>query len=218
MTGSAATTRKNDPEATRQDILAVALKEFATNGLSGARIDELAARTKTSKRMIYYYFGSKEGLYLAVLEEAYRRIREDERALDLSHQPPLEALASLVRFTFDYENDNADFVRVVMVENIHHGKHIAQSKTIRDLNSAAIAALQDICARGIKEGAIRKDIDPTDLLMSISALCFFTVSNRYTFGTIFDRDMTTATALAKRREVVVETILRYVAPVAPKAG
>ncbi|MGE0723228.1 MAG: TetR/AcrR family transcriptional regulator [Alphaproteobacteria bacterium] len=214
---SAAPTRKNDPEATKRDILAVALKEFATNGLSGARIDELAARTRTSKRMIYYYFGSKEGLYLAVLEEAYRRIREDEKALDLSHQKPLEALASLVSFTFDYENANADFIRVVMVENIHHGKHIAQSTTIRALNSDAIAALQDICARGVAEGSIRKDVDPVDLHMTISALCFFNVSNRHTFGTIFNRDMASPAALAKRRAVVVDTVLRYVAPDARKA-
>ncbi|MCC7274381.1 MAG: TetR family transcriptional regulator [Alphaproteobacteria bacterium] len=214
MTGRAKAprSRKNDPERTRRDILDVALREFATNGLSGARIDELAARTRTSKRMIYYYFGSKEGLYLAVLEDAYRRIRADEGTLDLGHQPPLDALAALVRFTFDYENANTDFIRVVMVENIHRGKYIAGSESIRRLNSAAIAALRDICERGIVAGVMRADVDPIDLHMSISALCFFNVSNRYTFGTIFGRDMAGREALARRREIVTETILRYVAP------
>ncbi|MGE0719179.1 MAG: TetR/AcrR family transcriptional regulator, partial [Alphaproteobacteria bacterium] len=205
-------TRTNDPERTRRDILDVALSEFATHGLSGARIDALAERTRTSKRMIYYYFGSKEGLYLAVLEEAYRRIRADESTLDLGHQAPLDGLAALVRFTFDYENANADFIRVVMVENIHHGRYIAKSETIRQLNNAAILALEDICRRGTAAGVMRPDIDPIDLHMSISALCFFNVSNRHTFGTIFGRDMAGPEALARRREIVTETILRYVAP------
>lgn len=204
--------RTNNPERTKRDILDVALREFATNGLSGARIDELAAQTRTSKRMIYYYFGSKEGLYLAVLEEAYRRIREDERTLDLQHLPPLDALAALVRFTFDYENTNADFIRVVMVENIHHGRYIAGSDTIRQLNSTAINVLRDICERGRLAGTMRADIDPVDLHMSISALCFFNVSNRHTFGTIFGRDMAASDELARRREIVTETILRWVAP------
>lgn len=204
--------RTNNPERTRRDILDVALREFATNGLSGARIDELAAQTRTSKRMIYYYFGSKEGLYLAVLEEAYRRIRADEGTLDLQHLPPLEALAALVRFTFNYENANADFIRVVMVENIHHGRHIKQSETIRQLNSTAINVLRDICDRGVRAGVVRAEVDPVDLHMSISALCFFNVSNRHTFGTIFGRDMAAPDELARRREVVVETIVRWAAP------
>lgn len=204
--------RTNNPERTRRDILEVALREFATNGLSGARIDELAAQTRTSKRMIYYYFGSKEGLYLAVLEEAYRRIRADEGTLDLQHLPPLDALAALVRFTFDYENANADFIRVVMVENIHHGRHIKQSETIRQLNSTAINVLRDICDRGVQAGVVRAEVDPVDLHMSISALCFFNVSNRHTFGTIFGRDMAAPDELARRREVVVETIVRWAAP------
>ena len=206
--------RTNNPERTRRDILDVALREFATNGLSGARIDELAAQTRTSKRMIYYYFGSKEGLYLAVLEEAYRRIRADEGTLDLQDLPPLEALAALVRFTFDYENANADFIRVVMVENIHHGRHIKQSETIRQLNSTAINVLRDICDRGVQAGVVRAEVDPVDLHMSISALCFFNVSNRHTFGTIFGRDMAAPDELARRREVVVETIVRWAAPAA----
>ena len=202
--------RVNDPERTKGDIIAVATAEFAAKGLSGARIDEIAERTKTSKRMIYYYFGSKEGLYIAVLEDAYRRIRSIEGELDLEHLPPVEALGRLVAFTFDYQNANPDFVRLVMNENIHNGEYIARSKAIQKLNVPAIEALRRICERGRADGVFRGDVDPIDLHMSISALCFFTVANRPTFSTIFKHDMASPAALAGRRRITVDTILRYV--------
>src|SRR6478672_3049048 len=108
-----------DPDGVRRNILAVARAEFVENGLSGARVDEIAAKTSTSKRMIYYYFGDKEGLYRAVLEQAYARIRQIEARLNLSHLEPEDAIASLVGFTFDYQNANEDFIRLVMVEYVH---------------------------------------------------------------------------------------------------
>lgn len=205
-------TRTNDPDRTRANIIAVATHEFSEKGLSGARIDEIAERTHTSKRMIYYYFESKEGLYRAVLEDCYRRIRSIESTLDLKTKPPLEALAQLVRFTFDYQLANPDFIRMVMVENIHHGEHIAQLPSLQTTNLDAIDSLRDIVARGVAEGVMRKDIDPIDLHMSISALCFFNVGNRHTFSTIFKVDMTTPAASAARRESVTDMILRSVAP------
>lgn len=208
--GSARPTRTNDPEKTRQDIIAVATSEFAAKGLSGARIDEIAARTKTSKRMIYYYFESKEGLYLAVLEAAYSRIRRIESELDLDHLPPLEALAELTGFTFDYQNGYPDFIRLVVIENIHEGAHIKRSKVIQKLNVTAIDALRRICARGEKEGVFRDNLDPIDLHMSISALSNFNITNRATFSTIFKHDMSSSAALAKRRAQVVEMMVRYV--------
>lgn len=205
-------TRTNDPDRTRANILEVATHEFSEKGLSGARIDEIAERTRTSKRMIYYYFDSKEGLYRAVLEESYRRIRNIEASLDLEHKPPLEALAQHVRFTFDYQLGNTDFIRLVMVENIHKGEHIAQLSKTQQESMAAIKTLRSIVQRGVKEGVMRKDLDPIDLHMSISALCFFNVANRYTFSTIFKVDMTSPAATAARRESVAEMILRFVAP------
>ena len=203
--------RINDPEATRANILDVALHEFADKGLSGARIDEIAERTRTSKRMIYYYFGSKEGLYQSVLEESYRGIRELETALDLDHLPPLEALRRLVCSTFDYQNAHQDFVRLVMVENIHHGEHIEELSSIGLLNLAAIEQIKSICARGAAEAVMRADIDPVDLHMSISALCFFNVSNRHTFSKIFRLDMASPAYLAARRQSVADLIVRSVA-------
>jgi len=205
--------RTNDPEQTRRDIMAVAAEEFADKGLSGARIDEIAARTRTSKRMIYYYFGSKEGLYIEVLEEAYRNIRNIERDLNVDHLPPEQALRELVGFTFDRHQQNPGFVRLVMNENLHFGKYIAQSKKIPALNVPAIDTVRKIVERGKQARAFRKDIDPTDLHMSISALCFYSVSNRHTFSTIFKVDMTTPKALATRKKSVVATILAAVRPV-----
>jgi AcrR family transcriptional regulator len=201
--------RTNDPEGTKLNIIDIATKEFADKGLSGARVDDIAARTKTSKRMIYYYFGGKEGLYIAVLEAAYRSIRRVEAALDLEQQRPEQALRALIAFTFDYQNAHPEFVRLVMNENILNGVYLARCKAIQRLNVTVIDALRDLLLRGQREGVFRHDIDPIDLHMSISALCIFNVANRATFSTIFRRDMHSPKALAARRAQVVDTILRY---------
>lgn len=179
-------------------------------GFSGARVDNIAARTKTSKRMIYYYFGGKEGLYIAVLEAAYSSIRTIEASLDLEHQKPERGLRALISFTFDYQNAHPEFVRLVMNENILNGAYLSRSKMIRRLNETAIDALRDLLGRGQQEGVFRHDVDPIDLHMSISALCIFNVANRATFSTIFKRDMASPQALTARRAQVVDTILRYV--------
>src|SRR5580658_165234 len=130
---------RRDPEATRRNILEIATEEFADNGFSGARVDDIAARTDTSKRMIYYYFGDKEGLFVAVIEQAYGRIRQIEANLKLDHLDPEQALRTLVGFTFDYHNANEGFIRLVMVENIHKGVHLARSSNLEELNFPAIA-------------------------------------------------------------------------------
>jgi AcrR family transcriptional regulator len=204
-----AASRAQDPEGTKRDILRVATEEFARNGLSGSRIDEIAARIKTSKRMIYYYFGDKEGLYLAVLEEAYRGIRAIEAELDLEHLAPVDALRRLVEFTFDYQSENEHFIRLVMIENIHHADYLKKSKVIQELNVTAIDKIRELYGRGVKQGIFRKGIDPIDLHWLISALCFFNVSNRATFSSIFKRDLGAPKSLQGRRKSAVEMILRY---------
>jgi AcrR family transcriptional regulator len=203
--------RTNDPEATKQNIIEVAYREFAENGLAGARIDEIAAKTKSSKRMIYYYFGGKEGLYIKVLEEAYTRIRGIERSLDLAHLPPREALEKLVRVTFDHHDSNPDFVRLVMNENIHNAAYLAKSPAIQKLNARAIDSVTDVYHRGVEDGLFREGLDPVELHWQISALCFFNVSNRATFSKIFKRDLGSKKSLASLRERAVDMISRYVA-------
>ncbi|WP_341704873.1 TetR family transcriptional regulator [Ferrovibrio sp.] len=205
-----ARTRSPNPEATKQDIIAVATREFAQNGLSGARVDEIAAKTGSSKRMIYYYFGDKEGLYLAVLEEAYKKVRTDEAQLDLEHLPPAEALRRLVEFTFDHHHASEGFIRLVMIENIHHGDYLARSKIIQDLNVSAIGELERIYRRGLAEGIFRRGLTAIDLHWQISALCFFNVSNRATFSQIFRVDLTSKKAVAALRGQVVDMVLRNV--------
>lgn len=199
--------RTADGELSRQEILAVARQEFAEKGLSGARIDEIAEKTSTSKRMIYYHFGSKEALYRAVLEEAYDAIRSTETSIANDRMSAEEALASNIRVTFDYHHANPEFVRLVMNENMHHGAFVSDVAGIKRRNESVIRVLNDIIAKGVAEGVFRDDLDPVDLHMTISALCFYNVSNRYTFSQIFNRDMTSPEAIAKRRAQVVDIVL-----------
>jgi AcrR family transcriptional regulator len=203
------TSRTNDPERTKADIMEVAAGEFGEKGLAGARIDEIAALTQTSKRMIYYYFGSKEGLYLAVLEESYRRVREIEAELHLEDLEPEQALRRLVAFTFDHHLSHENYIRLVMTENIHRGQYISQSRRIQDLNVTAIAAIRNLYQRGVKSGVFRPGLDPVDIHASISALSFFNVSNRHTFGAIFKLDTRSNAYIAHRRESVIEMVVRF---------
>jgi AcrR family transcriptional regulator len=208
---SSVSSRTNDPARTMAEILAVATHEFADKGLSGARIDAIAAATRTSKRMIYYYFGSKDGLYLAVLEEAYRRMRAIESDLHLDDLPPMEALNKLVAFTYDHHRDNEDFIRLVMNENIQRGDYLRQSRNIQQLNSQAIESVRTLYERGVAQGVFRPGLDPVDIHSAISAFTFFNVSNRHTFGVIFQDKASTDKAQTLKREHVVDMIQRFVA-------
>jgi AcrR family transcriptional regulator len=206
----AATSRTNDPARTMADILRVATAEFADKGLSGARIDAIAEATHTSKRMIYYYYGSKEGLYLAVLEESYRKMRSIESELHLEDLEPEVALRTLVEFTFDHHSGNEDYIRLVMNENIERGAYLAQSKTIQELNVPAIRAIQSLYQRGVKKGVFRSGLDPVDIHASISALTFFNVSNQHTFGLIFKTGKNRALNAAVRRNSIADMVMRFV--------
>ena len=206
----AAPGRTNDPQRTMADIIEVATHEFSEKGLAGARIDVIAQAMRTSKRMIYYYFGSKEGLYIAVLEEAYRRIRSIETELHLDDLAPEDALRKLVGFTVDYQLANPDFVRLVMNENMHRGEFISQSKAIRKLNVPAIEAVRKVYERGRAGGVFRSGIDAVDLHMSISALSVFNVANKHTFSLIFKRDLDSPAAIVTRRDSIVEMVVRFV--------
>lgn len=203
--------RTHDAERTRRDILEVASREFARNGLSGARVDEIAARIRSSKRMIYYYFGDKEGLYLRALEDAYREVRAGEAKLDTEGLPPLQALRQLVELTFDHHHRHEEFIRLVMIENIHGAKYLERSEAIRDINASAIDHIAEIYQDGVAEGVFRPGIDPVEFHWLVSALCFFNVSNRATFSLIFGRDFGSEEMLARLRRNTVEAVLRFVA-------
>jgi AcrR family transcriptional regulator len=198
---------KQDPERVRSDILAVARTEFAANGLSGARIDEIAAKTSTSKRMIYYYFGDKENLYRRALEAAYEEVRSGEQALELDHLEPIEALRQLAAFTFEHHRKHPDFIRLVMIENIHNGAFMSKSEQIQKLNAGAIQKLETICQRGREAGLFRADVSALELHWHISALSFFNVSNRATFSHIFGPSLFEVSGQETLKTHMIEMVL-----------
>lgn len=198
---------KQDPEGVRQNILEVATRIFARDGLSGTRIDEIAAQTRTSKRMIYYYFGDKERLYVKVLEAAYAKVRKGEVALDLADLPPSEALMRLVSFTFDHHRAHPDFIRLVMVENVHQAGHLRQSEVTKNLNTTAIAQLAEILRRGEETGEFRAGLDPVALHWKISALSFFNVSNRPTFSALFGDTLYDEAGQQRLRDDIASMVL-----------
>jgi len=202
--------RTNDPERTMAEILNVATTEFADKGLAGARIDEIADATRTSKRMIYYYFGSKEGLYVAVLEAAYGRMRQIESNLHLNDLEPEDALRRLVEFTYDHHQSNEQFIRLVMSENVQRGEYLAQSKEIQKLNGSALQTIQDLYTRGVKKGVFKKNLTPLEIHSAISALTFFNVSNQHTFGLIFKAKASQGKAQTLKKSQVVDMMVSYV--------
>jgi AcrR family transcriptional regulator len=201
--------RQRDKERTRADILAVATREFADKGYTGARVDEIAARTSTTKRMIYYYFGGKEQLYLAVLERAYTALRASEQQLDVDHLEPEEALRQLAALTFDHHEANPDFIRLVSIENIHHAEHLSQSEILAGLADPALGGITRILERGRTAGLFRTDADPLDVHMIISSFCVFRLANRHTFQAIFGRDMLDAARREHYRTMLGDLLIEY---------
>jgi len=204
--------RTRDAEGTRREILEVATAAFAERGLSGARVDEIAARTRTTKRMIYYYFGSKAGLYAAVIERAYGGIRDAERRLRLDALPAAEAMRLLVESTFDYHHANPDFVRLVAVENIEGARHIRGVASIARRNAEVVETMRGLLSRGAAEGCFRAGVDALDLHILINGVSFHRVGNRHTLGAIFGRDLREAGVAAAQRGMLVEAVLAFLRP------
>jgi AcrR family transcriptional regulator len=204
--------RRRPPEETRREVLDAAIAVFSEKGFSAGRIEDIAARMRTSKRMIYYCFGGKTQLYVAVLEHMYGRMRDAEQALRLDSLAPAEALRRLVEVTFDHHAAHPEFVRLVSVENIHGARIVAASPTIPARNAAVIGTLRDLIERGEREGAFRAGLDALDLHMLISAFCFYRVSNRHTLRAIYGRDLRAGDAVTAHRRMIVEAVARYVAP------
>lgn len=202
--------RKNNPEKTRENILQAAITEFVEQGLAGARVDAIAERTHTSKRMIYYYFSSKEQLYLEVLEKLYGDIRGTEAKLHLDELSPVEGIRRLVEFSFDHHDRNEDFVRIVCNENMHKGEYVKKSTRIRELNKTVLLALADLLRRGTEQGVFRPGLDAMDVHLMISSFCFYRVSNKHTFGELFQVDFNEAKLKLHHREMLCESLLRFI--------
>ena len=200
-----------NPDRTRSRVLDAATAEFAHHGLAGARVDRIAARAGANKRMLYYYFGSKDKLFLAVLEENYAKIRSAERALDLEHRDPREALKRLVDFTWRYYLEHPEFLTLLNSENLHKGRHVARSKRVRELQFPLVGALRGILRRGERAGLFRRGVDPVQLYISIAGEGYFYLSHRHTLSRIFARDLMERRALAARARHNSEMILNGVA-------
>jgi TetR/AcrR family transcriptional regulator len=199
-----------DAERTRRALLDAAEIEFAAKGLAGARVDVIAEEAAANKRMLYYYFGSKDDLYVAVLERAYGAMREREKALKLTDLDPLEAIKRLVEFKFDYYEDNPRIIPLLAAENMNEGKYLRRSRRLRDMHLLLVDMLCDILAAGERQGVIRPGIDPFQLYVSISALSYFYFSNSATLSTGFGRDLARAAERQMRRAHAVEVVLAYV--------
>lgn len=202
--------RIRDAEATQARILDAAKKEFAKNGLGGARVDIIAERAKANKRMIYHYFNSKEELFQRVLEAAYTDIRSAEQKLDLDSLAPREALERLVRFTWEYYLKHSEFLNLVNSANLHKAKHIKKSEVIQRTSQRFVDMVGHLLERGEKSGDFRPGIDPVQLNITIAAIGYYYLTNRFTGSIIFQRDLMAAEALDRRIRFNVDTILRLV--------
>jgi AcrR family transcriptional regulator len=194
---------QRDAARTRTEILDVATREFADRGYNGARVDEIATKTRTTKRMIYYYFGSKEQLYIAVLERVYQQIRTAEQALDVEGLDPVDAIRRIAELTFDHHQSHPDFIRLVSIENINRAEHMAKSPRFPGQNASVLSLIEQILARGRAQGRFRRGVDALDVHMLIR------VANRHTWRTIFGRDLTDPALRNRYRTMLGDLVVAY---------
>lgn len=202
--------KSRDAKATKTRILAAAKREFAKNGLGGARVDLIADKAKANKRMIYHYFGSKEELFQTVVEAAYVDIRTAEQKLELEHLPPREALEKLVRFTWDYYLKNPEFITLVNSENLHRARHLKNSEVIKVVSRRFVDMVGGLLDRGVSDGVFRPGIDPVQLNITIAAIGYYYLTNRFTGSILFERDFMAPAALEERLRFNMETVMRLV--------
>ena len=200
---------RRDPERNRGRILAAALEEFARFGLGGARVDRIAERAGANKRMLYYYFGNKEAMFLAVLESRYTHIRRAEQGLRLGDLEPREGMRRLIAFTWNYYLKHPEFLTLLNSENLHRARHLRRSRQIAAMHSPLVAMLRDLLARGVRKGEFRRGVDPVQLYISIAALGYFYLSNRHTLSTIFERDLLSSRSKSERLQHMTGLVLGY---------
>jgi AcrR family transcriptional regulator len=204
--------RRRQPDATRRRILSAATSEFAAKGLAGARVDEIAARARVSKRMLYHYFGHKEALWLAVLEHAYLHIRSEERELDVSCLSPVAGMRRLIEFTVGYVQAHPEFISLLLGENLHQAKYLRRSHKVRDMHTSLMGVIADLLKRGHRAGVFRNGVDPAELYITIAALGFFYFSNIHTLSTIFGRNFHSVGARRRHLEHAIHVVLGFLRP------
>lgn len=209
-TPAAAEPRSRDADRSQLAILEAARDEFSQRGLAGARMDSIAERAGLNKRLIYYYFGSKDDLFLAVLEGTYADIRAAEQQLHLDEVEPVEAIRRLVSFTWHYYLDHPEFITLLNSENLHRAAHLKRSERIQEMNSPLVALLDGVLERGRRDNLFRAGVDPVQLYISIASLCYFYLSNNDTLSAVFGRDLRAPKAMAQRLSHMTDLVLGYV--------
>jgi TetR/AcrR family transcriptional regulator len=205
--------RRRRPHATRRRILDAATDEFAAKGLAGARVNEIARRARINKRMLYHYFGDKEALWLAVLEEAYLNIRSNEQKLDVTRFAPKLGMRRLIEFNLSYVQSHPEFISLLLTENLHRARYLRRSRKVRALHTSLLDVITDLLARGRGAGVFRQGVDAAELYITIAALSFFYFSNIHTLSTIFARNLNAVAARRRHRKHVVNVVLGFLRPV-----
>jgi TetR/AcrR family transcriptional regulator len=204
--------QRRNPEATQRKLLTAARREFAQNGLAGARVDEIAARAGVNKQLVYHYFGDKDALYLAVLEWVYEEIREQERKLNLEGLPPEQAIKKLIEASFDHLAAHPDFIVLLNDENRGGARHVRGSKRLEAMHSPLVSMVSKILGDGVRAGIFRRGINPVHLYISIAGLSYFFFSNTPTLSAIFGKDLSSTTAKRTRRKHVVDLVMQSLRP------
>jgi AcrR family transcriptional regulator len=201
-----------DAERTREQILGAAAREFADSGLGGARVDQIAAQAGVNVRMLYYYFSSKDDLFLAVLERAYQVIGEAEKGLEIDQAEPMDGVRRLVEFTWRFQLSHPEFIRLLNSENLHQGRHLARSASIGKLRSPLLEMIGRLLERGANAGVFRSDVEPMRFYIMIASLSCFYLSNRYTLSAVFGRNLMTPKERAAHLAFMIEVVLGYLRP------
>ena len=208
--------RARDSALTKESILRAATFEFCRNGLGGARVEAIAQRAKANMRLLYAYFGDKNGLYVAVLEHVYSEIRAAEQALNLDGLEPVAAMRGLINFTFDFFEGHQNYIALINNENLQRARYLRKSRKIADLTLPLVASIESSLRRGVAAGLFRSGVDPIQLYVSITAMSYFHVSNRYTLSAMFDKDLGETAWLELRREHAQDMILTWLTANAKK--
>lgn len=208
--------RERSAETTRDSLLRAAIRVFAKHGLDGGSVDKISRAAKSHDRMIYYYFGNKEGLFVAVLEEIYRRFNDAEAALDLDITQPVESLRAVVHFVLQYYQKHPEFVTLLNSENLHRGKHIVKSARARDYSSPAIGIIERVLRSGAEQGLFRPELSARDVYMMVAALGYFYQSNRYTLSAFLGEDLESPHVFSRWESFVIDSVVRTVSIAPPK--
>lgn len=196
--------------ATRENILRAAIDVFAKQGFAGARVEKISKAARTTDRMIYYYFGSKERLFVAALETIYKELGDAEAALDLSGLAPDQALCAILRFTWNHYLTHPEMLSLLNNENLQQGRHVSRSKRVKELSFPFVSILSEVLARGTKQKLFRPNIDAQDLYVAMCSLGYFYLSNRYTLSAFLGTNLMAPDALDHWIELTETMILRFV--------